>query len=308
MLPLSKAPFPIDVLFLYCSPLSNARKAEFPPEDGELKLMNAETDDLKYALRSVYRNIPWFNQVYIVIADDDELPVYLRKRHSRLCVVRHSEIIPAQYLPTFNSNVIESYVHKIPGLAEQFIYLNDDMFVCKPTSWRHFYTKRGLPINRHYTGPLHHNVKRASDIMYVKMMQNAIKKYGMSYSRFQHQAFPYKKSIISVYATKFRKAVQETSVHRYRHARDFNLLRFSGCFTSTHGLAGKVIHTLENYDMFLEASEDVKMKQIMEKKTKKPRFLCINNTDESHKHVYKFLEYLFSEPSCFEKMTVHFST
>lgn len=44
----------------------------------------------------------------------------------------HREIIDHDYLPTFNSHVIEANLHKIPNLSEHFIYFNDDVFVAKP--------------------------------------------------------------------------------------------------------------------------------------------------------------------------------
>ena len=34
-----------------------------------------------------------------------------------------------KYLPTFNANTIELNLHRIEGLAEQFVYFNDDMFI-----------------------------------------------------------------------------------------------------------------------------------------------------------------------------------
>ena len=43
----------------------------------------------------------------------------------------HREIIEQEYLPTFNSHVIEANLHKIPNLSEHFIYFNDDVFVAK---------------------------------------------------------------------------------------------------------------------------------------------------------------------------------
>jgi hypothetical protein len=294
-------PFPIDFLYLYCSPLSNSKKEEHLPKSGELKLLNNLTDDFKYSLRSICKNAPWFRYIYVVIADDDELPHNIRSNNdSRLRIVRHSEIIPMEFLPTFNSNVIESYVHQIRDLSECFVYLNDDMYVTRPVTWKHFFTKRGKSINRHWFGPLTHNVEKKSKVMYVKMMQNAIKRHGMSYSRFQHQAFPYIKSIMDKYGKRFKAEVLETSTHRYRHPKDFNLLRFSGCFAATEGLAGKILHTLENYDMFLESNEVVKMRQLQSGKIKRPTFLCINNTGPDHKHVYDLLDSWFSDACCFE--------
>ena len=45
----------------------------------------------------------------------------------------HNEFIPAKFLPTFNSGVIECFLHKIPGLAELFVYANDDFYLFNET-------------------------------------------------------------------------------------------------------------------------------------------------------------------------------
>ena len=45
-------------------------------------------------------------------------------------IVRHEDYIPGEFLAqTFNSHTIELDFHRIPGLSEQFVYFNDDMFL-----------------------------------------------------------------------------------------------------------------------------------------------------------------------------------
>src|SRR5690606_13061595 len=48
------------------------------------------------------------------------------------------------FLPSFNSNVIEIYMHKIPGLTEHFVYFNDDFFIINNVGKERFF-KNGLP-------------------------------------------------------------------------------------------------------------------------------------------------------------------
>lgn len=296
------SPFPVDVVWTYCSPKSNARKNDFAVKSNELLILNTMVDDIKYSLRSVATHMPWFNHIYIVISDDDVLPKYVRKHLPDLTIVKHSQIIPKKFLPTFNPNVIESYIHRIKDLTEHFVYCNDDTFVCKPTSWKHFFTASGMPINRHYVGPTRHSLKK-NPILFVQMMQHAIAKYSMNYTRYQHQIYPYKKSLIQEYEKRFENELKKASFHRFRNPTDFNLLRFSGCFASTEHKA-KILHTDDVYDFFVEANDIEKLSTVT-KKTK-PRFLCINNTSPEAKHVYTKLEYLFPFPSPFEKKRVTF--
>ena len=60
-------------------------------------------------------------------------------------MVPHREIFgDTGRLPTFNSQAIESRLHRIPGLAEHFLYLNDDVFLGRPVPPEMFFTPGGL--------------------------------------------------------------------------------------------------------------------------------------------------------------------
>src|SRR5699024_5379711 len=56
------------------------------------------------------------------------------------------KIIESEYLPTFNSRVIELNIHKIEGLSENFIYLNDDTFIIDDVKQEDFF-KNGFPVD-----------------------------------------------------------------------------------------------------------------------------------------------------------------
>lgn len=58
---------------------------------------------------------------------------------NRIQFIDHTHVIPRAYLPTFNSHVIEAFLHEIPGLAERFIYFNDDMFLGNRVSVSDFF-------------------------------------------------------------------------------------------------------------------------------------------------------------------------
>ncbi len=100
-------------------------------------------DELKFALRSAYVNIPWVNHIYIVT--DQQIPTWLRG-HAKVTVIDHSEIIPSNLLPTFASTTIELFLDKIPHLAEHFIYSNDDMFFARPLTPDDFFSPDGKPL------------------------------------------------------------------------------------------------------------------------------------------------------------------
>lgn len=97
---------------------------------------------LPYWFRAVDRFAPWVRKIHFVTWG--HLPVFLNLDEPKLHVVRHDEFIPQEYLPTFSSHVIEMNIHRIPGLAEHFVYFNDDMFLLRPLKSEDLF-RDGLP-------------------------------------------------------------------------------------------------------------------------------------------------------------------
>lgn len=97
---------------------------------------------LKYVLRGIDRFIPFVNNVFLIVADEYQIPEYIDTDEVR--VICHRDFIPEEYLPCFNCNTIEMYMHRIPGLNEQFIYFNDDMIPMNPMSPEDFF-ENGMP-------------------------------------------------------------------------------------------------------------------------------------------------------------------
>ena len=91
-------------------------------------------NNLKYCLRSIAKNMPFVNKVFLVVSRPSQVPNWINTEEVN--VIYHKDILPETCLPTFNSRTIEMCLHKIPGLSEEFVYFNDDMFVlnaCTPT-------------------------------------------------------------------------------------------------------------------------------------------------------------------------------
>jgi hypothetical protein len=98
---------------------------------------------LKYSLRSLETYAPWVRNVYLVTCRP-QVPAWLQTASPRVRVVHHDEIFDsAGYLPTFNANVIESYLHRVPSDASYLLYLNDDYLFGRETSLADFLTADG---------------------------------------------------------------------------------------------------------------------------------------------------------------------
>jgi Stealth protein CR2, conserved region 2/Stealth protein CR3, conserved region 3 len=261
-------------------------------------------NDLLYSVRSVCKNAPWFRKLFIVIADGESLPPYIDVKNKRVKIVRHSAIVPAQYLPTYNSNVIESYVHLIRGLTDDFVYMNDDMYVLKPVTPASFFERPGKPIIRHEDGPLAHNIAVKSDNMYVRMWQNAIKRFGLSHTRYHHQAMPYNRTALKRYYKRFGAEVAAASTHRIREPTDFNLLRFSTSLMVMDGTAVVVV-TGAKSDLFMESTDAGAMRKLKTaNQSARPTFLCINNNSNSTADVEKTLSSLLPDACAVEQPTI----
>lgn len=109
-------------------------------DDSEVRYRDWE--NLQYWFRAVEKYTPWVRTIHFVTWG--HLPVWLNRSHPKLHIVRHEDFIPEEYLPTFNSHTIELNLHRIEGLAEQFVYFNDDMFVNRPMKPEDFFI-HGLP-------------------------------------------------------------------------------------------------------------------------------------------------------------------
>lgn len=106
---------------------------------------------LKYWFRGIEKNAPWVRNVFFVTWG--HVPEWLDTKAPKLKIVNHKDFIPDDYLPTFSSHTIELNFHRIKGLAEHFIYFNDDMYLIKPASPEDFFIN-GLPCDSAVINPI----------------------------------------------------------------------------------------------------------------------------------------------------------
>ena len=120
-----------------------AQMAEYVVGDGDDgPARYRHVDELRYALRSVHMYAPWVRRIFI--ATDSPVPTWLIE-HPKVTIVRSEEFFAdPSVLPTHNSHAIEAQLHRIPGLAEHFIYSNDDMFFGRLVEPELFFTAAGV--------------------------------------------------------------------------------------------------------------------------------------------------------------------
>jgi Stealth protein CR2, conserved region 2/Stealth protein CR1, conserved region 1/Stealth protein CR3, conserved region 3 len=148
----SHHPFEIDVVYTWVDGNDpDWRKTRLRHEnkaDGIARSQDATSDArwqdygmLKYSLRTLHKNLPWVRKIFL--ATDNQRPDWLVE-DERLTVVSHREFF-ADYvaMPTYNSHVIESQLHRIKGLSEHFIYLNDDVLMPRKLEKSDFFFTNG---------------------------------------------------------------------------------------------------------------------------------------------------------------------
>eukprot|EP01126_Amoeba_proteus_P032174 TRINITY_DN3142_c0_g1_i1.p1 TRINITY_DN3142_c0_g1~~TRINITY_DN3142_c0_g1_i1.p1 ORF type:complete len:578 (-),score=75.79 TRINITY_DN3142_c0_g1_i1:135-1868(-) len=103
-------------------------------------------NELLYSLRALQRAIPWHKGMIYLVSPKNHVPNWIRTDHPRLRIVNQDTIVPKKFQPTFNTNCIESWLHRIPNITNKFIYMNDEFYMygayIHPSA---FFTPEGYP-------------------------------------------------------------------------------------------------------------------------------------------------------------------
>ena len=217
-------------------------------KNGVSKARFRDNGFLKYWFRGVETFAPWVRKVHFVT--DGQKPEWLDANNPKIHLVNHADFIPAQFLPTYNSVVIERYIHKIPGLSEHFVYFNDDFYLINHVATERFF-QNGLPcdiavfdynpswsqlykriknniriINRHFDKKEvmdRHHDKWFNKSYGLKARWNYFLKYYDKFVtlRVPHNAQPYLKSTFEEVWAVAEKELTETSVNKFRALTDY---------------------------------------------------------------------------------------
>ena len=106
----------------------------------------SDNDEIRFCLRSIHNYAPWVRKIWLVT--DDQVPAAIDRQKAEqynIRIVDHREIFRGyqQLLPTFNSLAIETMLWRIEGLADRFLYFNDDMMLLGPVEPTDFFSSDG---------------------------------------------------------------------------------------------------------------------------------------------------------------------
>ncbi|MFI6072886.1 stealth family protein [Actinoplanes sp. NPDC051343] len=232
--------FPIDVVYTWVDgndPAWRERKARALRENGWVTGVSEQTandsryasrDELCYSMRALHAFAPWVRHVFLVT--DGQVPAWLDTSNPRVTVVPHKEIFgDSGRLPTFNSQAIESRLHRIPGLAEHFLYLNDDVFLGRPVAPEMFFTPGGLTRFFPSTALVDSAPRLPTDPPANSAGKNNRRLIQEAFGRvltrkMKHTPHPSRRSVLAEIELRFAEQVEATAAHQFRHPDDISLL------------------------------------------------------------------------------------
>lgn len=194
-------------------------------------------------VRCCMKYMPWLRSIHILLASESQAEYLngldrlngangqdnpLSPLSPSLHYVFHRDFIPEQYLPTFNVNTIEMWLHRIPGLSEYFIYSNDDLFPLSPLQPEDFFQPREdggiLPCQTLYERPY-----PTSPNTFPKLVKNGLDlvaedfgvKYKKTWLRTGHSMAPMLKSMVEQVCTMHADRILQGFTNK-RDPKNFN--------------------------------------------------------------------------------------
>jgi len=180
----------------------------------------AESEKIKYSIRSVEKYLPWFKgTIFIItrtdISKDDNDFQWLNFSNNRVKIVNQNEIIPERLQTSNNKNIVHMYLDKIPGISERFIYLKNNHYFIHYTHPRFFFSPEFYP-KYNFGEPLEKNkVKNLNkDDAPFYNSHEIIKKYFgntyfKSYRYFRDAPFPLYRDLFEPARQLFNEEVYE---------------------------------------------------------------------------------------------------
>lgn len=249
--------YPIDIVVPWVDgsdPAWRKVREQYRPERGNDndEARFREWGVFQYWFRSIEKYAPWVRKIHLITWG--HLPTFLNVNHPKLHIVRHEDYIPEVYRPAFSSHVIELNMHRIEGLAEHFIYFNDDVYLSAPVLPEDFFVD-GLAVdtavmgnvtisdnvsflpyiqlnmlgNINQTFSKHEVIKRDwkkwFSLKYGKLMLYNLYYYpGVNIAGFRnfHTCIPYCKKTLEDVWESLPDVLDDTSRHRFRSKEDVN--------------------------------------------------------------------------------------
>ncbi len=254
-------------------------KAYVVGEGDESEARFRQIDELKYALRSVYLFAPWVRRIFI--ATDSPAPEWLAD-HPRVTLMRSEDFFPdTSVLPTHNSHAVESQLHRIPGLAEHFLYSNDDMFFGRPVGPELFFSPGGITkfveastrIGLGENDPSRSGFENAARVNRALLLD----RFGKVTTRhLEHTAAPLRKSVMEDLEREFPEDFARTAASQFRSATDISVTNSLYHYYAL--MTGRAVAQTQVRSLYVETTLRVALRQMDKlRKRRDQDMFCLND-------------------------------
>lgn len=261
-------------------------------------------ETLKYIFRGVEKNASWINKVHLILSSPSQIPSWINTSCSKLEIHYHKEFIPINLLPTFNSNCIELFLHRIKSLSEHYILFNDDQFILNKIE-ENMFVRNGLPVFDGNTKKFKfrfemNNTFRNTLDNNLKFVINYCTDRRIKARQYKHQHLPeihvksFEKNMVKNYEMLFMLSLIDS---RWRCDKNFTNWLFSDLIQS-EGLCNKDSSIYKN-SKYMKISGDLS-------EIKKYQLVCINDDancdfDQKKRELTKILSEVYPNKTFFEK-------
>jgi hypothetical protein len=186
----------------------------------------SDNDEIRFCLRSIHNYAPWARTIWLVT--DNQVPAAIDRQRAEqynIRIVDHREIFRSfeQLLPTFNSLAIESMLWRIEGLADRFLYLNDDMMLVGPVEPTDFFSNERTVKLRGRWSNLKEQLERGSSFHASNKLLGA-ELLGYTPEHFlssAHAIYPLLRPAIEELFEEFKPAFLANAAYRLRSRNQF---------------------------------------------------------------------------------------
>ncbi|MCQ9386009.1 stealth family protein [Brevibacterium sp. 50QC2O2] len=267
-------------------------------------------NELKYSLRSVEYYASWVRTIYLVT--DGQIPDWLDTSNPKIKVIDHKDIFTdADALPVFNSHAIESQLHHIPGLADKYVYMNDDIVFMRPTNPELFFTGSGQSKFFPSAAPLDIEPPSSRDLPVMSAAKRNRDYIRTNYGRivtnkFKHTPHPQLRRELEWMEEQHPDMFTQVEHSRFRHPDDLSIT--SSLYHYDAYARGRAVEANIRYAYLDIAVKDRDLRLARLSQRKDLDVFCANDTnadpsvnDAITASLLHFFETVFPVKSSFEK-------
>lgn len=195
--------------------------------------------EIFYSVASIFRFAPFVRKIFI-IADNQQpnLDAFIQLNFPdstiQIEIVDHSILFRGyeSVLPVFNSRAIETCTFRIPGLSENYVYLNDDFFLIRPVKYDDWFRNDSIVAYGQWRSIILDRL-----LWLIKPMKNGHKPVGFKdsmitsalklnrkwrYFHLEHMPHPLKKSVLERFFETHPDLFNSNISYKFRSSKQFN--------------------------------------------------------------------------------------